>query len=197
MLPTLVIEDPRPRTQIERWLEHLGPDVCELLATNNVTIIVLREKQLFSDVSPALRRLGAGVDRWPIPPAGLFIVEERTLVLRSTSNMTFFHEAMHAVDLCLGGAVYRSTVDPRFRRCFERATAFVTPYAASGIDEYWAESARSWWGSIANDARSLWPRATRERLQSLDAPMYEIVRAIFEEEIPRAAAARRAAVNAA
>jgi hypothetical protein len=39
----------------------------------------------FGDRSPVLRRIVAGVDAWPIPPAGLFVVEERTIYLRSTS----------------------------------------------------------------------------------------------------------------
>jgi hypothetical protein len=192
VIPTIVSDDVATRTRIEGWLAHMGADVCALLAANNVKITVLQSRQLFGDVSLTLRRLGAGVDRWPVPPAGLFVVEERSLILRSTSNMTFFHEIGHALDLCLGGGVYRSGIDPQFRRRFAEATCFVTPYAASACDEFWAESARSWWGSIANDERSLWPRASRERLQALDGCMYELVRWVFEEEIPRLAAAIRA-----
>ena len=106
--------------------------------------------------------------------------------------MTFFHEISHAIDMCLGGGVYRSGVDPRFRRKFDGARSFVTPYAAAGIDEWWAESARSWWGDIANDSRSLWPAVSRERLRGIDEEAYELVRSIFEEEIPRMAAEIRA-----
>jgi len=192
MIPLIVTDSVEARTRIEGWLEHMGPDICEILAANGVTITALHSGEGFSDVSPALRRLGAGVDRWPIPPAGLFIVEERSVILRSVSNMTFFHEISHALDMCLGGGVYRSGLDPRFRRRFDAASGFVTPYAAAGVDEFWAESGRSWWGEIANDPYSLWPAVSRERLRRVDQEMYELVRWVFEEEIPRLAAAIRA-----
>jgi Mlc titration factor MtfA (ptsG expression regulator) len=52
--------------------------------------------------------------------------------------MTIAHEFAHALDCALGGAVYLSGVDPRIRRTFASATAFVTPYAASACDEYFA-----------------------------------------------------------
>ena len=55
----------------------------------------------------------------------------------------------------------------------------MTPYAASGCDEYFAEAVRAWTG--ANDNLSLWPPATRERLQSLDPRMAEIVANLFAE----------------
>ena len=97
------------------------------------------------------------------------------------------------IDMCLGGGVYRSGIDPRFRRRFHAASGFVTPYVAAGIDESWAESSRSWWGEIANDPHSLWPAVSqRRRLRRVDQEMYELVRWLFEEEIPRLAAAIRA-----
>ena len=101
-----------------------------------------------------------------MPPAGLFVVEERTVYLRSTSPMTVAHEFAHALDCALGGGVYLSGVDPRVRRAFRDARAFVTPYAASALDEYFAECLRAW--VEANDARSPWPRATRARLREID-----------------------------
>jgi hypothetical protein len=180
------------RTQIEDWLAHMGDDVCTVLAANNITITVLRNGQLYNDVSPTLRELKASVDSRPVAPAGLFIVQDRSIILRSANNMTFFHEVQHAIDLCLGAGGYRSFDDPQFRRRFADAPNFVTPYAAASIDEFWAESARSWWGAIANDhGFSIWPNVSRERLQAIDPQMYELVRWVFEEEIPRMAAAIR------
>ncbi len=146
-----------------------------------VRIVALGADQRFDDRSRALRRLGAGVDGWPLPPAGIFVVEERTIYLRSTSPMTVAHEFGHALDCALGGGVYLSSVDARIRRAFARATAFVTPYAASACDEYFAEALRAWVG--ANDSPSLWPRATRERLWSLDPRMAQIVAALFANEL--------------
>jgi hypothetical protein len=67
------------------------------------------------------------------------------------------------------------------RRAFSEAKAFVTPYAASGLDEYFAESARAW--VEANDARSPWPRATRTRLRAIDPAIATILQSIFEHDL--------------
>ncbi len=132
----------------------------------------------YRDVSPALRRLGVDVDAWPVPPAGLFVVEERTVYLRSLSAMTIGHEVAHAIDCALGDGVYRSGFDPQIRSAFAAARAFVTPYAASGLDEYFAECVRAY-ADVLNDPDSPWPRATRERLRSCDPAMHAIVAEIF------------------
>jgi hypothetical protein len=63
-------------------------------------------------------------------------------------------------------------------RGFARARDFVTPYAATGLDEYFAESMRSF--VEVNDAHSPWPKATRARLSAVDAPMFDIIRGIFD-----------------
>jgi hypothetical protein len=149
------------------------------MEANGTTIVVLQPSQTFSEVSPALRRLAPGIDRWPIPPAGLFVTEERTIYLRSKSPMTVCHEAGHALDSALGGGVYLSGIDPKIRRAFAAASAFVTPYAASACDEYFAESVRAWIG--ANDPHSLWPRVTRERLATVDPRMFGIVSQLFNQ----------------
>ena len=149
------------------------------MEANGTTIVVLQPSQTFSEVSPALRRLAPGIDRWPIPPAGLFVTEERTIYLRSKSPMTVCHEAGHALDSALGGGVYLSGIDPKIRRAFAAASAFVTPYAASACDEYFAESVRAWIG--ANDPHSLWPRVTRERLATVDPRMFGIVSQLFTQ----------------
>lgn len=91
--------------------------------------------------------------------------------------MTVAHEFAHALDCALGGGVYLSSVDPRIRLAFERASAFVTPYAASGLDEYFAEAMRAW--VEANDPRSLWPRVTRARLRAVDPVMHGLIAALF------------------
>lgn len=149
------------------------------MEANGTRFVTLKTGQRFDEVSPALRRLRAGVDAWPIPPAGLFVVEERAVYLRSTSAMTIVHEAGHSLDCAIGGGVYLSGVDPRIRRAFASATAFVTPYAASGCDEYFAECVRAW--AQANDEHSLWPEATRERLAQVDPIMFKLLSALFEE----------------
>jgi hypothetical protein len=188
MYPEIQTSDVQAHARLTAWFDQLGADVCDVLADADGRYIVLEDGQRFSDVSAVLRRIMAGVDGWPIPPAGLCVVEERIVILRSLSPMTFFHETGHLLDLALGGGVYLSGIEPKLRRAFANATAFVTPYAASANDEHWAESQRAWWGDVANDPHSLWPRATRERLQAVNPTMFEIVREIFEETIPARAA---------
>ncbi len=93
--------------------------------------------------------------------------------------MTITHEFGHALDCALGGGVYRSGIDPKIRQAFSGATMFVTPYAATGIDEYFAESVRAFVG--INDPASSWPRATRDRLRCCDPTMHAILEGIFAE----------------
>ena len=165
---------------INAVLERFGSGAIVYAARAGVRITVLGAGENFGERSPALKRLGAGVDRWPIPPAGLFVVEERTVYLRSISPMTIAHEFSHGLDCALGGGVYRSGVDPRIRRAFNAATAFVTPYAASACDEWLAENLRAYVG--VNDPQSLWPRATRERLLSVDPRGAALVAEFFEKD---------------
>jgi len=172
---------PRDATAIDAVLDLFGPGALRLAAAAGTKVIHLRSTDRYRDRSPALRRLASGVDDWPIPPAGLFVVEERTVYLRSTSVMTVAHEFAHALDCALGGGVYLSGVDPRIRRAFRGARAFVTPYAASGLDEYFAECLRAW--VEANDPRSPWPRATRARLREIDPAMATILESLFAYDL--------------
>jgi hypothetical protein len=166
---------------VEAVLARFGVGTLAVAQRAGVRVSVLTEGERFGDRSPALRRIAAGVDGWPVPPAGLFVVEERTIYLRSLSPMTIAHEFAHALDCALGGGVYLSGVDPRIRRAFAGATAFVTPYAASACDEYFAECVRAF--VEVNDPHSLWPRATRERLWSVDPRMAAIVASLFEFDL--------------
>lgn len=137
------------------------------------TVRALKPHERYADASPALRRLGIDVDAWPAPPAGLFVVEERTVYLRGRSPMTIAHEFGHAIDCALGGGVYLSGVMPEIRSAFLGAHKFVTPYAATGIDEYFAESVRAY--VEVNDSSSQWPMATKASLKDADPAMYGIV----------------------
>ncbi len=178
--PPISTANPRIRDAIAATIVRYGPGALRVACAAGMRIVALGPGEAYRDRSQALRRLAAGVDDWPIPPAGLFVVEERTVYLRSFSAMTVAHEFAHALDCALGGGVYLSGVDPRIRRAFERAGGFVTPYAASGLDEYFAEALRAW--VEANDPQSLWPRATRARLRSVDPAMAAIVTSLFAHE---------------
>ncbi len=80
-------------------------------------------------------------------------------------------------DCALGGGIYASGADGDVRKTFSAAPSFVTPYAASGIDEYFAECVRAYVG--VNDPASPWPAATRERLARLDPAMLAFIRNAF------------------
>jgi len=166
------------RTQIAKTLRVFGEPALRFAAEHGTQIRPLGRGERYAQASPALVRLGINVDAWPAPPAGLFVVEERTVYVRSRSAMTISHEFGHALDCALGGGVYRSGIDPAIRAAFGAARQFVTPYAASGIDEYFAECVRAWVGS--NDPASAWPAVSRERLERLDPAMHAIIKAIFD-----------------
>lgn len=154
-----------------------GNAALELAARSGIRLKPLATGERYSAASAALARIGVDVDSWPAPPAGLFVVEERTIYLRSRSAMTVAHEFGHALDCALGGGVYYSSVDSELRSLFARAKSFVTPYAASGIDEYFAEGLRAY--VEANDATSHWPRATKARLREIDEGLFAHVDRLF------------------
>lgn len=171
--------DRQTREQIASTLVKFGGGALRFAAKHNVRIHALRNGQRYDEASPALQRLGVDVDAWPSPAAGLFVVEERTVYLRSRSVMTISHEFGHALDMALGGGVYRSSTDPHLRHLFASAKAYVTPYAATGSDEWFAECVRAW--VECNDPESFWPRATRARLRRVDPAMYEAIAKMFAD----------------
>jgi hypothetical protein len=130
--------------------------------------------------SGELSRLSLDVDRWPAPLSGLFVVAERTLYLRQPEPMTIAHELGHALDCALGEGVYLSSKDARFGEAFRAAKRFVTPYAASGVDEYFAEGARAM--VEVNELHSLWPMVTRAALERKDPTLFALLSDIFSEE---------------
>jgi hypothetical protein len=168
-------------TTIAAALAAFGAPALAFAAKRNIRIVALAKKQRYADASTSLRRLGVDVDAWPVPPAGLFVVEERCVYLRTATPMTVAHEFAHGLDCALGGGVYRSGYDLSVRRAFARARDFVTPYAATGLDEYFAESVRAF--VEVNDARSPWPKATRSRLREVDGPMFGFVERLFATEL--------------
>lgn len=169
---------PGPAASVGSILQRFPARLVALAAEQRCAVRVLEPGQAYRDASPALARLGIDVDAWPAPPAGLFVVEERALYLRSLSPMTVAHEFGHAVDCALGSGVYYSGVTPAVRAAFAEARSFVTPYAATGLDEYFAESLRAYVG--VNDPASPWPKALRERLRRVDPAMHDLLAAIVK-----------------
>jgi len=173
-----------PERPVLDTLARFGSGALAFALDNRVRVVLLHTGETYRAASAALNRLGIDVDAWPAPPAGLFVVEERALYLRSRSAMTVAHEFGHALDCALGCGVYRSGIDPRIRALFANAEAFVTPYAATGIDEYFAEALRAY--VEANDPASPWPPATRARLRRIDPHMHDYVDSLFRTEFARA-----------
>lgn len=87
------------RIAIDAVLDRFGPGALRVAVDAGVRLVHLRGAEAYRDRARALRRLASGVDDWPVPPAGLFVVEERTVYLRSTSPMTVAHEFAHALYL--------------------------------------------------------------------------------------------------
>jgi hypothetical protein len=175
-----------PERAIVDALARFGTSALQFALSGGIQLVPLPRGARYRELSRALARLGIDVDAWPAPPAGLFVVEERAVYLRSRSPMTVAHEFGHALDCVLGGGVYRSGIDPVIRGSFAAARTFVTPYAATGIDEYFAEALRAY--VEANDPASAWPPATRVRLQRVDPILYAYVDDLFRVEFGRLAA---------
>ena len=173
-----------PERAIVDALARFGANALQFAIEGGVHVVPLPRGAHYRELSRALARLG--IDAWPAPPAGLFVVEERTVSLRSRSPMTVAHEFGHALDCVLGGGVYRSGIDPAVRARFASAHAFLTPYAATGIDEYFAEALRAY--VEANDPASAWPAATRSRLMRTDPMLFAYVEDLFRFGFRRAAA---------
>lgn len=176
-----------PERSLVDALAAFGADALRCAIAGGVTVVPLPRGARYRELSRALARLGIDVDAWPAPPAGLFVVEERAVYLRSRSPMTIAHEFGHALDCVLGGGVYRSGIDPIVRGAFAAARSFITPYAATGLDEYFAEALRAY--VEVNDAASAWPAATRARLQRIDPSLYLYVEELFRFGFKRASAA--------
>ncbi len=176
-----------PEREIVDALALFGSDALRFALDGGVNVVPLPQGARYRELSHALARLGIDVDAWPAPPAGLFVVEERAVYVRSRSPMTVTHEFGHALDCVLGGGVYRSGIDPVIRGCFSSARAFITPYAATGLDEYFAEALRAF--VEANDPASAWPRATRSRLLHVDPALYAYIDDLFRYGFGRASAA--------
>ena len=86
-------------------LVRFGEPALSFALGHGIRIVPLTAAQRYRDASVSLRRLGVDVDAWPVPPAGLFVVEERTVYLRSATPMTIAHEFAHGLDWALGGGV--------------------------------------------------------------------------------------------
>ncbi|HVA29618.1 MAG TPA: hypothetical protein VNF68_15655, partial [Candidatus Baltobacteraceae bacterium] len=121
LLPALSLLDVRydlKPCDVESITETLAKfplHILELLSAKGTRVVPLGKGVKYRDASPALKRMGIDVDNWACPPAGLFVVEERSVYARSCSAMTIAHETGHAIDCALGDGVYWSGFTPEVR----------------------------------------------------------------------------------
>lgn len=162
------------RARLVGWYGENAVAFAERAGTK---VRVLRPGEEYRVASKVLSRMGSGAV--PENAAGLFVVAERTVYLRSTSDMVVAHEFAHALDCSAGRGLYYSAIAPQVRRAYNAATGFVTPYAASACDEFFAESVRAY--VEVNDVHSFWPKATKQALRAKTPEMYAIVEKFFAQ----------------
>ena len=171
-----VMFESRPPAHIIRALGAFGERALSAAIAGGVRIAVVPSARRFADYSNAVARLVPGIDDWSAPPAGLFVVEERRVLLRDRAmKMTVAHEFAHALDAVLARRPrsYFSYESDELRHCFATAPGFVNEYAASGLDEYFAESVRAY--LEVNDSRCAWLPLTRYDLKMRDPRMFDLV----------------------
>ncbi len=169
---------PTLRETIANTLEKFGPGVLKFAHKQGIRIVPMTENQLYRDASPTIKRMGVTVDSWASVPAGLFVVEERAVYIRTQSEMTVAHEFGHALDCALGGGIYRSGLDPVIRKAFANDTSFVTPYACTSLDEFFAENVRAY--VEINAPMSVWPRVSKAKLLKCSPTMHAYLSDVFE-----------------
>ena len=171
-----VMFESRPPARVIRALGAFGERALSAAIEAGVRIAIVPSAQRFADYSRAVARLVPGIDDWSAPPAGLFVVEERQVLLRDRAmTMTVAHEFAHALDAVLARRPrsYFSYESDELRQCFANAPGFVNEYAASGLDEYFAESVRAY--LEVNDSRCAWLPLTRYDLKMRDPRMFDLI----------------------
>jgi hypothetical protein len=169
-----------PPVRIVRALAAFGEHALAKAVEARVKISIVPERQRYAEYSPAVAKLIPGIDDWSAPPSGLFVVEERRVLLRSKAMaMTAAHEFAHALDSVLATRPrsYFSYESEELRYYFGTATGFVNEYAASGLDEYFAESVRAY--LEINDSRCAWLPLTRQGLHARDPRMFALIERLF------------------
>jgi hypothetical protein len=154
--------------------------LCEAVDAG-VSIAMVPEGQAFASFSSSVARCAPAIDQWPSPPSGLFVVEEKRILLRERSlRMTGAHEFAHAIDALLAHKKrsYFSYESEELRYYFATATGFVNEYAATSLDEYFAESMRAY--VEVNDERCAWLPLTRQDLYLRDPRMFALIERLFK-----------------
>src|SRR5690348_6218797 len=72
----------RPPARVVRALAAFGASALAAAVAGGVRIAVVPERQRYAEFSRAVARLVPGIDDWSAPPSGLFVVEEKRILLR-------------------------------------------------------------------------------------------------------------------
>ena len=172
-----------PRVMVNA-LRLFGDAALRRAEAAGVRIGIVPQGGRVAHYSDAVAKLVPGIDAWPSPPSGLFVVEERRVLLRAKPMaMTIAHEFAHALDAILARRPrsYFSYEDESVRRCFAESTGFVNEYAASAPDEYFAESVRAY--LEVNDGRCAWLPLTRRLLRERDQRMFAAIEHVFSGDL--------------
>ncbi|HLJ83677.1 MAG TPA: hypothetical protein VKT51_05835 [Candidatus Eremiobacteraceae bacterium] len=170
----------RAPAALVRALGAFGDAALGLARAAGVRIRIVAAGIRFSQASASVARCVPGIDEWEAPPSGLFVVEDRTVLLRDRAlHMTAAHEFAHALDAALASRPrsYFSFESEELRYYFSTATGYVNEYAASGLDEYFAESIRAY--VEVNDPACAWLPLTRQDLFLRDPMMFALVDRLF------------------
>jgi hypothetical protein len=170
----------RAPAALRRVLAAFGEAALACAREAGITICIVPSEVRFSQVSASVARCVPGIDDWSAPPSGLFIVEDRRVLLRDRAlAMTAAHEFAHALDASLAARKksYYSFENEELRFYFATATGYVNEYAASGLDEYFAESVRAY--VEVNDPACAWLPLTRQDLFLRDPRMFGLVERLF------------------
>jgi len=162
-------------------LAPFGATALTAAARGRVSIALVPEGQPFASFSSSVARCAPSIDEWASPPSGLFVVGERRVLLRDRSlRMTAAHEFAHALDALLARKKrsYFSYESEELRYYFSTSTGYVNEYAASSLDEYFAESTRAY--VEVNDERCAWLPVTRQDLYLRDPRMFALIERLFK-----------------
>jgi hypothetical protein len=170
----------RAPAALTRVLAAFGEAALARACEAGVTIRIVPTDMRFAQASPSVARCVPGIDDWSAPPSGLFVVEDKTVLLRDRAlAMTAAHEFAHALDATLAcrPRSYFSFESEELRFYFSTATGYVNEYAASGLDEYFAESVRAY--VEVNDSACAWLPLTRQDLFLRDPRMFSLLERLF------------------
>jgi hypothetical protein len=173
----------RPPRALVTALAPFGISALKRAVRGGIRALIVPQDRSFSRYSRSVASLVPDIDRWQAPPAGLFVLDERLLMLRTGAlRMAAAHEFAHALDAVIAEKPrsYFSFENAQVREAFASATGFVNEYAASGLDEYFAESVRAY--VEVNDARSSWPPLTRHDLATRDPRMFSLIEQLFKTD---------------